>query len=120
MPRGLLESQFWAMLKPQLLGKRERVENAVNVGTADVYTCYEGTHRWLELKVVDDIQKLWQRIRPEQKVWHDDMAKNGGITFIVTRVNNEVFVHKCSLSGLDLIFRMSKPFDWRKFREIIY
>jgi hypothetical protein len=111
----MLESTFWALLKPHLPGYSERIENLVSTGTPDVYNCTDGVSTWLELKSLAKLahlDNLKLGLHESQRIWHIRYRRHGGRVFILTRVDNDLYVHQYDLSGFTRIFMTTKPFDW--------
>jgi hypothetical protein len=87
-------SKVWNVIKRNLVGFWERVENGVGPGTPDTDFCIDGVAGKVELKYLPEWPKKEStktnlEIRPAQRIYLEQYAKNGGRGFVLARVGNE-------------------------------
>lgn len=80
------ESAFWrdwsCLLKERGIA-HERIENAVSSGTPDLFVSLDTAHQvWVELKALNGNKC---KVRPMQKLWHDQFGKMGTTILVVNR-----------------------------------
>lgn len=95
------EQRLWDRMRRALNGRvrLERVENVVTVGMPDVMALANGMVTWLELKAVDNYPARESTrvlgnagLSQDQKNWHKDWARWGGVSLIVIAVEQDTFV----------------------------
>lgn len=118
------ETDFWTLVRGHLPGISERIENVTGTGTPDVHNCTEGVVTWIETKSLVKLELLDTEkpgLKASQRNWHTNYRRHGGRVFILTRVDNSIYVHQFDhLNGFTRIFKTSKPFDWNGLCEILF
>ena len=117
------ESSLWALVRDHLPGQSERVENALTVGTPDVYNITEGVSTWIELKTLNKLEELSDPVTGltmEQRRWHKKHWENEGRVFILTRIGNDIYIHRYVDREFYRLLKTSKPFNWGNILEILF
>lgn len=112
------EQAFYKLLKPNIPGLPERIENAAGAGNPDFFCIWAGRVYWVEVKVAKSINySVKDLLEPSQIAWARRYQSHGGTIFFVVR-------HKDTISVFDgsyaLLEKLEKPFDWKKFSLAIH
>lgn len=108
------EQSFYKLLKPNIPGHAERVENVAGAGMPDFFCIYNGSPFWIECKA--PTTKKWNLLdllEPSQKAWRVRYLSHGGDVFYVVRSGSEIHLFD---GHLNLIEKLVKPFDWPQFK----
>ena len=117
------EVELWTLLQKHLPGMSERIENGVACGTPDVYNCTNGHSTWIELKHLkrlENLDILHLGLHPSQRSWHINHHRNGGWSFVLTRVNDTFYLHWYDIGGFFRVFIMAKPYNWEGLLEKLF
>lgn len=134
------ESLFWNLIRRNVKGHFERVENVISPGTPDVNYCftvdgrkYEG---WIELKWIKEFPKRASTVvkiphfTDDQRNWIIQRIGNGGSVWVFLRVEREFFLFDGFTAsrhvGIDLVRKglrdeaygyWSPRVDWDEFMK---
>ena len=129
------ENALWSLIRRNIKGHCQRVENAVGLGTPDVNCCYEDIEVWIELKIVKGnliyfewSQIAWIKQRTHEKINGNVLImarhKDDIIAFDARFLPTEKLKRKVNKAGLDIrdvnYIRWPKPYDWKEIQEYIY
>ena len=129
------ETGLWTLIRMNIKGHCQRIENAVGLGTPDVNCCYNGSDVWIELKIVKGnlllfewSQIAWFKQRTHEKINGNVLViarhKENIIAFEARNLPTEKLKRKVNKAGLDIrdveYVSWSKPYDWAQIMFYIY
>jgi hypothetical protein len=130
------EAALWKLVRSNLPGHLQRIENLASPGAPDLNACYEGREAWIELKVAKGNYVFF---RDAQIAWFAKRIKQQGKCCVLIRKDNNIRI----VHGEDLIAKSEhiepsrdkacklhmqwitnaaypKPFDWEAIANDIY
>ena len=129
------ETGLWTLIRQNIRGHCQRVENAVGLGTPDVNCCYETFEVWIELKIVKGKQLYfeWTQIAWIKQRTHDKIM---GRVLVMARDKDDIIAfnaknlptEKLRVKGKKAVIsiedikhlRWSKPYNWKEIEDYIY
>jgi len=77
----------------------QRIEDSLSVGIPDINVCAGGVETWIEVKYkkafpVRANTPIKMGLRPAQLVWAHRRNKQGGRSWILSRIEDVIFLHK--------------------------
>jgi len=134
----MTEVTLWGLLRKNLKGHFQRIENAVGTGTPDVCGCWSNTDIWIELKTVKGNNMLFQW---SQIAWfkkrHEELSTN---IWVIARKGTTIYAFKTyslfepedrikravenarvSLKDMEhAVHVWDKPYDWEDIQQTLF
>lgn len=83
------ETAVWRLVKQNLPGHLQRIENMASPGAPDVNACWRGHETWIELKVA---KGNYVYFRDAQIAWFARRIKEGGQAVVLIRKGDLLYV----------------------------